>query len=270
MSDEHQRRGGADETRQFDPSDGPGNQPVGGPRPSDPPNTEPTERMPRTAAGNETVLTPRADSTSVLPAAERESAWSGRAEVRPPRPSEFPSGGWDVVPPREPEPRGKWWTPIVVGIVVLLLLALLGYGVWLILQANHQDHPTTPAVTTSAAAPATTEQSTPPSTEPTTPPTATEPTGPTEVGIPALRGLSSADARQALDRSGLSYRLRFVTRADATPGTVVDSDPEEGQRVPSDTIVTLFIAAAPSSSPTVSTTPTSTAPTDTNDQADDN
>jgi predicted exporter len=36
-----------------------------------------------------------------------------------------------VPPPREP--RGKWWTPIVVGIAVLVLLALLGWGIWLIL-----------------------------------------------------------------------------------------------------------------------------------------
>jgi cytoskeletal protein RodZ len=216
------------------------------------------------------VLTPRADSTSVLPAVERESAWSGRAEVRPPRPSEFPSGGWDVVTPREREPRGKWWTPIVVGIVVLLLLALLGWGVWLIARARTKDDSTTPAVTPSAAAPATTQQSSPPRTEPTTTPTASEPTVPTGVSVPALVGLSSAEARQALDRSGLSYRLRFVTRADATAGTVVDSDPKEGQRVPSDTVVTLIIATAPSSSPTVSTTPTSTPPTDTKDQATTN
>jgi cytoskeletal protein RodZ len=220
------------------------------------------------ADGDEIVLTPRADSTAVLPAVERESAWSGRAEVRPPRPADFPSGGWDVVPRPSREPSGKWWTPIVVGIVVLLLLALLGWGVWLIVQADAKDGSTTPAATTSAAAPATGAPTSAPTTEPTTPPTSA---APAEVTIPALKGLSAAEARQALDRTGLSYRLRFVTSNDAPAGTVIDSDPAEGRKVPSDTVVTLIIAAAPRSSPTVSTTPTSAAPTaSTNDQGGGN
>jgi len=298
MSDEQQRpgdaaRGGSepDETRQFDPAVGDENQPDDRPRSDDAWVLDGTEQMPRAGAANteklprtgaaddETVLAPRADATSVLPAAERDAvgpdgatspAWTGRAEVRPPRPGragDFPSGDWDVVPPPR-EPRGKWWTPIVVGIAVLVLLALLGWGIWLILQASADDDETpAPAASASVAAPETTETtSRPPTTEPTTTPSTTEPTGPAEVTIPALKGLSSAEARQALDRTGLAYRLRFVTSADAPAGTVIDSDPAEGQKVPSDTTVTLIIAAAPSSAATVTTTPTSTAPTDTNDQ----
>jgi hypothetical protein len=298
MSDEQQRRGdgsGLDRTQQFDPyaegagadettarggSSAPGaaaqadqNQPVGGPRSGD----ARTEAMPRTGGGDETVLTPRPDATSVMPAVPGPAAtgpgatgpggaWSGRAEVRPPRPPQrdFPSGSWDVVPPPPREPRGKWWSPIVIGIVVLVLLALLGWGLWLIVSAGSDDgDPPTPAATTTAAATATTEPASAATTEPTTQPTTTEPTGPAEVTIPALKGLSSAEAREALDRKGLSYRLRFVTSGDATPGTVIDSDPQEGQQVPPDTTVTLIIAAAPSSAPTVSTTPATTEPTDT-------
>jgi beta-lactam-binding protein with PASTA domain len=56
-----------------------------------------------------------------------------------------------------------------------------------------------------------------------------------------------------------------VTSADAPAGTVIDSDPQEGQQVPSDTTVTLIIASAPSS-PATPTTPTTTPPTDTNGQ----
>jgi beta-lactam-binding protein with PASTA domain len=37
---------------------------------------------------------------------------------------------------------------------------------------------------------------------------------------------------------------------DANPGTVIDSDPEEGQEVPPDTTVTLIIAAPPTTAPT--------------------
>ena len=300
MSDEQQRpgeaaRGGSepDETRQFGPSADYENQPDGRPRSGDAGALDRTEQMPRAGAASteqmprtgpgsdETVVAPRADATSIMPAAEREPggsggdqagspAWTGRAEVRPPQPGrgkDFGTGDWDVVPPPR-EPRGKWWTPIVVGIVALVLLALLGWGIWLILQASAADDESpAPGASASAAAPATTEPTSAPApTEPTTTPSTTEPTGPAEVNVPALKGLSSADARQALDRTGLAYRLRFVTSTDAPAGTVIDSDPAEGQQVPSDTTVTLIIAAAPSSAATVptTTTPTSTAPTDTN------
>jgi beta-lactam-binding protein with PASTA domain len=75
------------------------------------------------------------------------------------------------------------------------------------------------------------------------------------VPIPALKGLSSQEARQALDRVGLPYRLKFLP-SDAAPGTVVDSDPAEGQEVPADTEVTLFLAAPRSTAPTTGTSAT--------------
>jgi hypothetical protein len=301
MSDEQQRRGGAgrggpepDETREFDPLAPEENEPDGGPRSGDAWIADRTEQMPRAGADDaETVLTPRPDATSIMPAVEAGAgrleaaaraaaggndadygagspAWSGRAEVRPPRPGAGGDFTGDWGPPPPSEPRGKWWLPIVIGIVVLVLLALLGWGVWLIVQAGDKSgDSTTPAATTSAAAPETTKPTTkPPTTEPTTTPTTTDPTGPEEVTIPALNGLSSAEARRALDRTGLAYRLRFVT-SDAPAGTVIDSDPKEGLQVPSDTTVTLIIAAPPSSSPTVTTTKPTTAPTDTNGQTND-
>jgi pyruvate/2-oxoglutarate dehydrogenase complex dihydrolipoamide acyltransferase (E2) component len=170
------------------------------------------------------------------------------------------------VPPG-PEPRGKWWSPAVIGIAVLLLLALLGVGVWLIVKnADSSSGTPAPTATATTKAPATTEATTTPTTEPTATATTTEPTGPAAVTVPALKGLSSADARQALDRTGLSYRLRFVTSTDADPGTVIDCDPAEGEQVPPDTTVTLIIAVAPSSSPTATSTPSTTAPTDTTNQ----
>jgi beta-lactam-binding protein with PASTA domain len=48
--------------------------------------------------------------------------------------------------------------------------------------------------------------------------------------------------------------LRFVISDDAPAGTVIDSDPEEGQEVPPDTVVTLIIAAEPTTQPTTTST----------------
>lgn len=255
--------------------------------PSTPADADGTQMLPA-ADEDATTVTPRApqsDATSMLPPAspsgtrterydrntdiwadDGDPVWSGRAGVRPPRPSardDFTRTDWAAVP--ADEPRGKWWMPIVVGIVALVLLGLLIWGIYLIAQATGTDEDPTPAVTPSVVAPATTQPTTePPSTAPTTTePISSPPPPPSDITIPALKGLSTDEARAALDRKGLSYRLRFVT-SDSPPGTVIDSDPTEGQQVPADTVITLIIAAKP----TTSAAPTATVTTGPTDQPD--
>jgi hypothetical protein len=284
MSDEQEQRRGPegreprpDETREFSPLSGDddpgrpaGNHPDDGPRPGDAwvgDRTEETPGTPSVPSDDATVVTPRPpqmDATSVLPPARdwsaQDAAWAGRAEVRPPRPGQADYGAgsdWDAVPPAEP--RGKWWMPILVGIVALILLGLLGWGIYLITQDEDADETPGPAASVSAPA-APIETTGPTTTAPTTTPPTTEPTestNPAEVTVPALVGLSRADAQEALQRRGL--RFRVISRpSDATPGNVIDSDPAEGQKVPADTQVTLVIAAERTTTPT--TSPTTTPP----------
>jgi PASTA domain len=147
------------------------------------------------------------------------------------------------------EPRDRWWMPILVGILVLVLLAALGWGIYLIVQNVGKNNSPAPAVTTSASpAPSTavTTRTTPPSTAATTPsPTPSTTTNPTRasVTIPALRGLSVADAKSALLEAGISATRVVYRPSSADEGTVFDSDPKEGQEVPPDTTVTLIVAA---------------------------
>lgn len=264
MSDEREGRPRPDETRQFSPFDEEGDATrvqggAGRDHPDDGPRSGDSTRQMPAADDDATALGPPVrlpDATSIMPPADEvgagpgAAAWAGRAEVRPPQPGYETEPEWGAAPP--PGPRGRWWMPIVVGIVALVLLALLGWGIWLIVQAQDQNAPA-PAVTTSIAPPESTEPTTEPTTEePTTTPPTTEPTA-TEVTIPALRGLSREQAQEALSRRGLSSRLRFVISDDAPAGTVIDSDPEEGQEVPPDTVVTLIIAAEPTNEPTTST-----------------
>lgn len=212
--------------------------------------TDPTQRMPRS---NDPRSNPP-DRTSVMPPVSANQNWAGRAEVRPPRDPAYGEGAsdWSIEPPAEP--RGKWWLPILIGVIALILLALLGWGIYLITQ-NQGDEPT-PTPTAAPTLPVTT-----PTTEPTTAaattaaPTTTAPS-PQEVTVPALRGLSQDAAQQALSRRGLSARLKFRTTTEAPAGTVIDSDPAEGQDVPPSSVVTLIIASAPPSPSASSSSPT--------------
>jgi PASTA domain-containing protein len=224
---------------------------------------------------------PRPDETAFLPpvddwsadgraaddwaAGRGKGAWSGRAAVRAPQPGpDAPAeGDWPAGGSREP--RDRWWLPIVIGVVGLILLAALGWAISLVLRNSGEDTPPAPApsaattVAPSSAAATTTEpSSSPPTTNPTssaataTPTTTTDPTI-DAVTVPALRGLTLTDAGAALTRMGLHYRLRYLP-SDATPETVVDSDPPEGQEVPPDTTITLLVAAPATTVPTTATT----------------
>jgi hypothetical protein len=208
----------------------------------------------------------RPDATSVLPPADDDwapargnPAWTGRAEVRAPRPSgaTLAPDDWAVVPGREP--RDRWWMPILVGIIALLLLASLGFGLYLIVQnSGGGDTTPTPTVTKTVAPTRTSTGSTAVTTEPTATTASTPTTEPTstEVTIPALVGLSLPDAQAALSRMGLRRYKVIYRDDDAAPGTVIGSDPPEGQKVPPDTTVTLVVAKPSTSSPTTAATTT--------------
>ncbi|GAA2680720.1 Stk1 family PASTA domain-containing Ser/Thr kinase [Actinoplanes palleronii] len=218
------------------------NQPSGGPRSGD---TSAAETRPMAAAGD----------WDPDPRGADDSAWTGRAAVRAPRPEQAAASGgdWATIAPEE-EPPGRWWMPIVFGIVGLTLVALLAYGIYVIVQNSGAEVDTpqpTPAQTTTTTAQ--TAETTPPTTEPpvSTVPT-TEPTS-TEAAVPALRGMPLADAKAALDRTGLGYRVIYRV-SDAEPGTVIDSDPVEGQLVPPDTRITLVVAAEQTGDPASTTT----------------
>ncbi|WP_433372645.1 PASTA domain-containing protein [Actinoplanes sp. CA-142083] len=251
MSDE------SDETRRVPPVDD---------------STLPGERLDDTLADDASVTpaaTPGDDATRVEPADDWASSrakpvWSGRAEVRSPQPGRTSyDTAWsdEPAPVAAPGQRDRWWMPIVVGIVVLLLLGVLAWAIYIIVQNAGDQTPAPKPSTTAAAttnppstAPSTAASTAPTTTAPTTTATTQQPT--TSVTVPALKGLSLADARAALNRMGLRYRVLPIDST-AAPGTVIDSDPVEGQEVPPDTRITIVVAQQAGAT----TTPTTTAPT---------
>ncbi|GAA0808404.1 PASTA domain-containing protein [Spirilliplanes yamanashiensis] len=286
MSDEQRGRPGGgsgdeqrplDETGQFDPFADDEDEP---PRPpaaddtaflsGDParglPPADPTQRIPPAGDATQqlpgagaTRPVPGADATRQMPAVEDDggAAWAGRAEVRPPRPVPMETttvGGWAPV---ADEPRRAWWMPILIGVAALLLVGLIGYGVFLITDNAGDDDPLPQA---SSAAPAVTKPSaTRTSRTPSPTPTTASPSPePEEVPVPQVVGLTAADARRALDEAGLTYRLRF-RESDAEPGTVIETVPGEGTELEPGTTVELIVADEPrTTEPTPS--PTTTGP----------
>ncbi|MET7469097.1 PASTA domain-containing protein [Micromonospora sp. NPDC005211] len=194
---------------------------------------------------------------------EPVGAWSGRAGVPPPRPAGYPEPGSEWY--GEEQAGRRWWMPILLGILALLLLALIGVGVWLALRAADRDSdpgPPVPSISAQTSAAPTTAAPTsaaPSSSPPSTPAT----TAPVEVPMPPLVGLPEAAARAALDRLDVDYRVQRRA-SDRPAGTVIATDPEAGYPVGEDDRVTIVVAvpapptsgpSTPGSAPATTTTP---------------
>lgn len=110
---------------------------------------EDDETVPLPPAGGDTVPLPASGEADAGP--ERTdgppsaTVWSGRARVPVGEPAE-PAEEWPVTDPG----GGRWWLPMLVGAVAVLLLGVLGVGVWLIVQALGEPRsPVVPAASPS-------------------------------------------------------------------------------------------------------------------------
>ncbi|SEJ75892.1 PASTA domain-containing protein [Micromonospora phaseoli] len=263
MSDDRQEpaeRQPDDQTRPISPAGGTSDEtaPLG----RTPDETAPLGRTPDETAplGRTPDETAPADATAPLPPTQRSgpTAWAGRAEVPSVRPGADPeqtSGEWY---PEEQADR-PWWLPILWGIVVLILLGLLGVGIWLARQAldeggstSESPQPTTPAATSASPSPTT------PSPSPSPSPTSA---APVQLPVPPLVGLSEAAARALLDQLDLDHQVEYRP-SDQPPGTVIATDPEAGELVEAGDEIRLVIASA-SPSPSVTTAEPTSEPTTT-------
>ncbi|HEX6500984.1 MAG TPA: PASTA domain-containing protein [Micromonosporaceae bacterium] len=187
-----------------------------------------------------TVLPPTPpDATNVLPPPDT-ARWAARAEVPPPRPVATES--WVEEPP---PPRRSWW-PVLIGLLILVLLALIAIGVWLALRGDRPVAPPSPTGTPSASPSAspTPTRSLTPSSAPTTTQT---------VVIPPLVGVPVDDAAALLDQAGLRYRIQRRVDGSVPAGTVLATNPAAGAEVPVGSQVTLVVASAPAPPPSPTT-----------------
>ncbi|MFG1675286.1 PASTA domain-containing protein [Micromonospora sp. NPDC049282] len=246
-------------------------------------DSDATQAMPGDRGGDATRIQPGGageDATRPLPGATSRpldatgrqepvggGAWSGRAGVPPPRPAGYPEPGSEWY--GDEQAGRRWWMPILLGILALILIGLIAAGVWLALRAADRDSGpgTSPsaAPNTSAQTSAAPTSASPSSSPPSTPPTTT---AAAEVPMPPLVGLPETAARAALDRLGIDYRVQRRP-SDRPAGTVIATDPEAGYSVSEGERVTLVVAepaepttgapttarTTPGSAPTTSATP---------------
>ncbi|MEU8152759.1 PASTA domain-containing protein [Micromonospora sp. NPDC048986] len=195
---------------------------------------------------------PQADRTAPIP-----PAWSGRAEVRSPRPDDA-GGEWYV----EEQGGRRWWSPILWGVLALLLAGLLGGALWVVLAErddDRDDRGPTPSPPPTSAPSALPTSAAPTSAAPTSESPSSSPTtdAPAELPVPPLAGLPQATAEGLLARLGLAYRVVYRP-SELPPGTVVGTEPEAGTSVSTDDEVLLIISQA---EPPTGASPTTPSPT---------
>ncbi len=155
-------------------------------------------------------------STSVMPPvddAPGSPRWSARAPVRTPDIAEDEHDHW------APPPRGLM-VPILVAVCVLLLVALLGLGTWLIFASRPSGTPATTPTVQNATPPATTGAQPTTTTITTTPPAA-------DVPLPNVRGLDYETAAAELVKLGFVPARRDEINGEVPKGKVVGTDPPE-------------------------------------------
>ncbi|MEH1099467.1 PASTA domain-containing protein [Micromonospora sp. CPCC 205561] len=225
----------------------------------------PDERAPGADDATRQVPTDRTapmDRTAAMPP-ERSggpAAWSGRAEVPPPRPADPREAEWYA----GEQGSRRWWLPILWGVIVLLLLGLLGVGLWLALQSTDDDDPGGPQPSASATRPSPTTAA-PTTASPTSAPTSSSPSAsPTtpaaQLPMPPVVNLPLETAQAILDDLGLGHRVEYQ-ESDRPAGTVLSTDPEAGELIPDGEEVTLVVArgaASPTGGVTPSVEPTAT------------
>ena len=119
---------------------------------------------------------------------------------------------------------------LLVGVAVLLPLAgLAGFGLWAMLEDSGE-------IQLIAAPPAEVADPTP------TPETSTVNS---VTPLPALVGLTIADATELLDELDLAYAIVVEPSAGHTPGIVLRTDPVDGNPIDDGTIVTVIVTPSP-------------------------
>jgi hypothetical protein len=169
-------------------------------------------------------------------------------------------------------PRSRWLIPLITALVVL---AVAGSVQYLLTHGDDESQLPAEAKSLPTAATTTRQSTTPPAPSTSPPEVQTSPDlndndkpgstkrtrgVPPRRLVPALVGLSAADAKTALARAGFTRTAKTRNRPTDVigAGRVIDTDPTEGTSWAVDTPITLFVSAPMppiTESPKVESTP---------------
>lgn len=156
----------------------------------------------------QTHLIPAAAATAAAPPAAPAAA-AQRDEATPAQ----------TESPAEPEqPKRKRWPIVLVTILVVALVALLGFGLYKMFDDPSSD----------------------PSPSPTTPSSTVK-----MVDVPAVTGLSQQGATSTLENAGLKVKVEHVQKDKSTANQVVSQSPAANQKVPERSEVSITVNDGP-------------------------
>lgn len=186
-------------------------------------------------------------------------AWTGRAEVRGPVPPADTEQWTDEEAGEPEEPGRRWWLPILLGVLALLVV-IAGITAAVLLSGDDEPAPTPTATGSIAASPSAAS----PSATPSSPaPSSAPPTAATTVVVPETFGDSQATATNKLTALGLVVNVVFQEDPVAQPGTVLATTPPATSVVPAGSEITIIVAKAlssPSPEPSPSPQPNGQSP----------
>ena len=165
-----------------------------------------THADPEADTEEQTHLIPAAAATAAAPPAAPAAA-AQRDEATPAQ----------TESPAEPEqPKRKRWPIVLVTILVVALLALLGYGLHRMLGPSSAPTPSpTPSKTVKM------------------------------VDVPAVTGLSQQGATSTLENAGLKVKVEHVQKDKSTANQVVSQSPAANQKVPERSEVSITVNDGP-------------------------
>jgi hypothetical protein len=219
-------------------------------RPTDPwaeaaPPIEPPDEGPRPVGPSGTTVMPAVPPPSPGPEPPADTPrWSARAQVPQAESHDTMAEGLYEEPPG----RGLG-TTLLIGGCVVLLLAAIAFGVWLVVRGLQGVTPTPPVEPTQPTATA------PPTTAPTKPSPTVTTTTPVAVPVPDLRGQDYTAAANTLTGLGLVPKRVNEPSTTVPAGKVIRTDPSGGFALSGANITVVVSSGSPTPSASSSPSP---------------
>jgi hypothetical protein len=211
------------------------------------PQIEPGDQGPRSVGPSGTTIMPAVPPPPPGPGPIAPSGpprWSARAQVPQAESHDTMADGLY----EEPHRRG-FSTPLLIGACVVVLLAAIAFGAWLVVRGLQAATPTPPVGPTQPSATA------PPTTAPTKPSPTPTATTPAAVPVPDLRGQDYTAAANTLTGLGLVPKRVNESSTTVSAGKVIRTDPSGGFVLSGSNVTVVVSSGGPTASPSPSPPP---------------